>query len=197
MATARRVFWETVFFFGFLLVIGGLVLWSGRRTDSVSVRLTAEYEEALGRRDADHLAELEELREAAAEAERQHAEREARAVFRSFVAASRTAIEARWGSYLADAAEDLSRLPEVEFVRVMTPTGGRLSSAGKVGDESDPHFSDGIAWALEATALETRPGRTTGIVELAAPVEAGGRPIAYVWLGYDIRQSVGAGNSEP
>jgi hypothetical protein len=197
MATARRVFWETVFFFAFLLVIAGLVLWSGQRTDSVSARLTEEYEEALDRRDSDHSAELEELRKAAAEAGRQHAEREARAVFRAFTAASRTAIEARWGSYLASATEDLSRLPEVEFVRVMTPTGGRLSSAGRVGDESDPIVAGGIAWALETTALETRPGRTTGILELAAPVELEGRPIAYLWLGYDIRHSVDASVSRP
>lgn len=197
MATARRVFWETVFFFGFLLVITGLVLWSGWRLDSASARLTEEYEQALDRRSSDHLAEIEDLRGAAAAAERRHAEREARAVFRSFTAASRTAIEARWGSYLADATEDLSRLPEVEFVRILTPTGGSMSSAGRNGDESDPRFAGGIEWALETTALETRAGRATGLLELAAPVESDGRTIAYVWLGYDISQSIGSAVSEP
>jgi hypothetical protein len=195
MATARRVFWETAFFLAFVLVIVGLLLWSGRRIDSVSSQLTGEYEEALGRRDSDHLADIERLRDAAAAADQRHAEQEARAVFRAFTAASRTAIEARWGRYLADATDDLSRLPEVEFVRILTPGGRAMSSAGAAGDESDPDFSGGLAWALQTTALETRPGMTDGVLELAAPVGADGQPVAYIWLGYNLRQSMGETSS--
>ncbi len=185
LATAERVLWETVTVVVFLLLLAGTMIWSGARVERHRGRMEADFDTRIS-------AAAEEQRRTAARLEadferRSHEYRvhEAEAVFRAFEAGVRTAVASRWGNYVKRAKSDLLEESRVTFVHILTPAGFVLASSdekiartGRIGELGD--------WARAATELSVRDGAVEGSIELAGPVGAPGRPVAFLWLGYDL-----------
>ncbi len=185
MATAERVLWETVTIVIFVLLLAGTVIWSGGRIERHRERLEADF-------DARTSAAAEEQRRTALRLEtdferRSHDYRvhEAEAVFRAFEAGVRTAVASRWGNYVNRAKSDLLEQSEVTFVHILTSAGlvlassdEKLARTGRIDERGD--------WARAATELTVREGAVEGSIELAGPIGDPGRPVAFLWLGYDL-----------
>jgi hypothetical protein len=187
MATATRVFWESIIFLAFLAIVAGVVFWSGSRVDRNAESLAVEHEQALEAADQEHRQEIEALNRSWADSSDARARAQARAVFSAFEAGIHTAAAARWGRYLDSARDVLMAQPAVAFVHLVSPQGGvitssdeSLASTGRLDEAGD--------WALAAQALATRDGQISGVFELAAPIQEGGRTVAILWMGYDLGQ---------
>ncbi|MCP4202159.1 MAG: hypothetical protein GY769_09510 [bacterium] len=188
MATAERVLWETVTVVVFLLLLAGTVLWSGSRVERHRGRLEAEFDAKIATAAEEQRRITEEL---GADFERRSHEyrvREAEAVFHAFEAGVRSAVASRWGNYANRAKSNLLEDSRVSFVHILTPAGLILASSdekmartGRVDERGD--------WALATTELTTRDGTVEGSIELAGPMYTNGRPIAFLWLGYDLADS--------
>ncbi|MDH3254018.1 MAG: hypothetical protein OEM62_03425 [Acidobacteriota bacterium] len=185
MATATRVFWETVIFLSFLVVLAGVLYWSEHRVDRRAVALTEDHKAALRLESDRHTSRILAMEKEWEERSEERARAEAVAVFNAFEAGIHSAVSARWNRYVDSAKEALLDQPAVLFVHLATPQGRVIST-------SDPElatagrFDERGAWALEADTLETRSGELEGTLELAAPVRDQGRTVAFLWMGYDL-----------
>lgn len=175
----------------FLLLMAGTVIWSGSRVGRHRARLDAEF-------DAKIAAAAEEQRQATAllgadfdRRSHEYRVREAEAVFQAFEAGVRSAVASRWGNYVNRAKSNLLEDSRVTFVHILTPTGlvvassdEKLARTGRIDERG--------GWALAATELTVRDGVVEGSIELAGPVDGNGRPIAFLWLGYDLEATEGS-----
>lgn len=185
MATAERVLWETVTVVIFLLLLAGTVIWSGGRVDRHREQLEADFDARIS-------AAAEKQRQTAVRLEADFEQRsheygvhEAEAVFKAFEAGVRSAVAARWGNYVNRAKSDLLAESRVTFVHILTPTGlvlassdEKLARTGRIDERGD--------WARAADELTVRDSPLAGSIELAGPVGDNGRPVAILWLGYDL-----------
>ena len=180
MATANRVFWETVTFVALILAIFGV--WTGSRLMAKrQIRLAAEQQEAdLAQERAAQSNEIADLKKTAAGWAEQLAQAEAEAAFESFAAGIHYASNQRWGRVLGDARDQFRRVPKVEFAHLATASGRVIFSTTPDRFPSGRLEEQG-SWALASTALRSRPGSSVGITELAGPVGDG----AVLWIGYD------------
>lgn len=185
MATARRVFWESVIFLSFLAALAGLYFWSGWRVDSRTKALQGQHLTELASLDERHETEIQRLVEAGDERLRSQAEKQAYSVFRAFEAGARTAIAARWSNYLASASDELAGEPGVLFVHILTPQGQTITSTGEQ-EMAEARLAERGEWATGREALDSRPVAGEQQIEIAAPVTESGRTVAYLWLGYDL-----------
>ena len=185
MATAQRVFYETVTVIVFLLLLVAAWMLSGYRAERRLGAAREEQSRVLERRAEEHreaLRRLEEARDAAAGEQRRA---EAAAVFRGFAAGLQPATLEGWRRFLSASREQLMGSdPKVAFVHLLTPAGYVLTSSdpdllarGRLDESGD--------WVLAAEGLTNRDG-DGGVLELAGPVLSNKRPVAYLWLGYDI-----------
>jgi hypothetical protein len=187
MATASRVFWESIIFMAFLAIVAGVVFWSGSRVDRNAESLAVEHEQALEAADHEHRQEIEDLNRSWADRSDARARAQARAVFSAFEAGIHTAAAARWGRYLDSAREDLMTQPAVTFVHLVSPQ-GRVITSSDEALAATGRLDEGGDWALAAQELVSRDGQASGAFELAAPINEGGRTVAILWMGYDLRQ---------
>jgi hypothetical protein len=183
MATAQRVFWETVAVLAFLVILVAAYLWSGYRADAARARLAAQHD-----RQTQLVAEQQQsaIQELEAEHRRlfeRETEARARAAYSGFAAGVHTAIVARWGNYLATAIDRFAESPAVAFVHVASP-GGRVIASSDVDIRAAGTLDESGAWALAAKSVVTRAG-ASDLLELAGPVLAEGRVVATLWIGYD------------
>jgi hypothetical protein len=185
MATAERVFWETVVVLIFALLL--VVFWflSGSRTNRDLERAATASAAAAEVTAIEHEASLAALRATCEDWAGRQALSEAEAMFKAFAAGIQPAAAARWGRFLSSTRTALLEQPRVTFVHLMTQGGRVLMSSdeeytkvGRVDERAD--------WARSLDKLETRPGSNAGILELAGPISDSGRPVGYLWLGYDI-----------
>jgi hypothetical protein len=185
MATAQRVFWETVIFLGFVGLL--ILVWIGSRVVSSrqADRLTLQHEVAASQREEEHRLELETLNQEWEARSEEHAKSEALAVFRAFEAGIRGAVPARWGRFLRGAASELLKFPAVAFVHLSTP-GGRVIVSSDEEYSAVGRFDERAEWALSVAGLESRRGGEAGILEVAAPIRDQGQVVAFLWLGYDL-----------
>ena len=189
MATAHRVFWETVIFLTFLVVLAG-VLFLGL---SMAIRprdqwhaddLSRQHEESLRIDSEKHQAEIASLERKWTARLADRSRNEAEAVLNAFEAGAHTAIAARWGRYLATATETLTGRPEVLFLHIVTPQ-GRVVTGSDETLRTSGRLDETGEWVLAATGIESRTGAESGMLELAMPVREGGRTVAFLWMGYD------------
>ena len=196
MATAERVLWETVTIVVFLLLLAGTVIWSGGRVERHRERLESEFDARIS-------TAADEQRRTALRLEADFERRsydyrvhEAQAVFRAFEAGVRTAVASRWGNYVNRAKSDLLEQSRVTFVHILTPAGlvlassdEKLARTGRIDERGD--------WARSATELSVRDGAVAGSIELAGPIGEHRRPVALLWLGYDLDGSATDAAGEP
>jgi len=187
MATATRVFWETVIFLSFLVVLAGLLYWSEHRVDRRAEALIEQHEAALRLESDRHKSLLIDMEQEWESRSEDRARAEAVAVFNAFEAGIHSAVAARWGRYLDSAKEALLDQPAVLFVHLATPQ-GRVISSSDAEVETAGRFDERGAWALDVDTLESRPGELENTIELAAPVREQGRTVAFLWIGYDLAQ---------
>lgn len=184
MATAQRVFYETVtvlVFFALLILVWVL---SGQRAERRVEAAREEQSQVLAQRTEEHrgaLTRLEDEKRRAAEAYQQG---RAEAVFRGYAAGLQPAAIEGWRRYLGASRDQLVRAdPEVVFIHLVTPGGYVLTS-------TDPELTargrleEEDGWVLATEEVTTRPAEG-GTLELAGPVLEGERPVAYLWMGYD------------
>ncbi len=185
MATAERVFWETVVALGFVALLAASWFLSGRRAAHRLEETARESRAAAEVVAHDHQQALHALGSTCEGWADSQARSEAEAAFRAFSAGIQPAAAARWTRFLGVTRDELLRYPRVAFVHLMTP-GGRvlmssdddLTAAGRVDERAD--------WARATQGLETRREDGSSILEMAAPVLENGQAIAYLWLGYDV-----------
>lgn len=185
MATAERVFWETITVVVFLLLLAGTVFWSGSRVERHRERLETDFEARMS-------AAAEEQRRAAVRLEadyerrsREYLVREAEAVFRAFEAGVRSAVASRWGNYVNRAKSNLLVNSRVRFVHILTPAGRVLASSDDEVARAG-RMEGGSDWALESAELRLRDGAEDGAIEVAGPVAGNGSPVAFIWIGYGL-----------
>ena len=185
MATARRVFWESVVVISFFAILGSVLLWSQGRAERRAAVLDRQHQEARLLEAEQQRQEIEALRRSWDEHLGDRVRREAEAVFTAFEAGAHTAIGARWGRYLSGAKDALINQSDVVFVHIVTPQGrvitssdDELTAAGRLDERGD--------WALATDTLESRLGDLAGTLELAGPVVENDRPVAFLWIGYDL-----------
>lgn len=184
MATAERVFWETVGVLAFAVLLVAAWLLSGVRAERKLEAAREEQRQELASRTAEHQAALARLEEARREEAAAHRRAEAEAVFRAFAAGLQPAALERWRRYLGAARAELERSdPAIAFVHLTTPDGyvltstdPRLNARGRLGE--------GAEWVLAADAIVSR--ETDGVLELAGPIRDGTKPVAYLWIGYEV-----------
>ncbi|MDH3743624.1 MAG: hypothetical protein OES47_00815 [Acidobacteriota bacterium] len=185
MATAERVFWETVVVLGFMALLAASWFLSGQRAERRQERAARESHATAEVVAQEHTDALAALRETCEDWAALQTNSEAKAAFRAFSAGIQPAAAARWGRFLNATKTELLNQPNVVFVHLMTPSGRVLMSSdedytksGRVDDRAD--------WARTTERLETRSQGEGAMLEMAAPVLDGDQPIAYLWLGYDI-----------
>ncbi len=186
MATAERVLWETITVVVFLVLLVGTVIWSGSRLDRHRAQLEEEFSTRVAVSEDQQRRQTERREEDFTRREREHEVREAKAVFRSFEAGIRSAVASRWGNYVSRAKSNLLEDTNVTFVHILTPTGlvlassdEKLAATGRIDERGD--------WARGTTGIEVRNFGGSGEIELAGPIQGdGGRPVAFLWLGYDL-----------
>jgi hypothetical protein len=185
MATASRVFWESVIFLAFLAILAGVVFWSGGRAERHKESLAVEHEAALSEAAQRHRDEIDTLRQSWDELSAIRAQEQAKAIFSAFEAGIHTAAAARWGRYLDNARDGLMEQPAVTFVhlvtlqgRVITSSDSELAATGRLDERGD--------WALAAQQLSSRTEGGVASFELAAPVLERGQPVAILWIGFDL-----------
>lgn len=188
MATAQRVLYETITVIVFLVVLAGTVIWSEARIKRRGRQLQDQQEQAIAEAESDFQRRQQELAEAYDVQSRERAIDEARAVFSAFESGVRSATGARWGNYLSNAKTDLLQHERVAFVHVLTQSGLVLASSDEKLSRSG-RADERAQWALATTRLSIRDSTIPGHVELAAPMRQGGRPIGFLWIGYDIRSA--------
>lgn len=184
MATAERVLWETITVVAFLILLVGTVLWSSARVDRRQARLEEEFASRMAVAQEENRATAQRLEEDFAERAHEFEVEEARAIFRSFESGIRSAVTSRWGNYVSSAKSHLLEETKVTFVHILTPSGLVLSSSdeklargGRIDERGE--------WALAANEVTARDGALEGLIEIAGPVGGSGRPVAFLWLGYD------------
>ena len=191
MATAQRVFYETVAVLAFLVLLVAAWLLSGHRAERRLQAAREDQRQELESRAEEHQASLRRLAEERRSTAAAHRRSEAEAVFRGYAAGLQPAALERWRRFLGASRDELTRTdPKVAFIHLFTPSGSVLTSTdpeltarGKIDETAD--------WALAAEGLITRPGEGS-ILELAGPILANGSPIAYLWLGYDVGEAGGS-----
>ena len=185
MATAQRVFYETVTVLVFVVLLVAAWFLSGYRAERQLAVAREEQQRQLASRDEEHRAELERRDEAGRAAAAAHRRSEAEAVFRGYAAGLQPAAADRWRRFLGATRDVLTRTdPKVVFLHLITPGGSVLTSTdpdltarGRLDEAAD--------WVLATEGLQTRAGGG-GVLELAGPILEGDRPVAYLWLGYDV-----------
>jgi hypothetical protein len=185
MATAQRVFWETVIFLGFVGLL--ILVWIGSRVVSSrqANRLNLQHEVAASQREEEHRLELDKLKQEWEARSEEHAKSEALAVFRAFEAGIHGAVPARWGRFLRGAVSELLEFPAVTFVHLSTP-GGRVIVSSDEEYSAVGRFDERGEWALGVAGLESRRGEESGSLEVAAPIRQQDQVVAFLWLGYDL-----------
>ena len=185
MATANRVFWETVTTIAFVALLVLVWIASGQRAGRRLTEANANHQRVLAEQAALHTQELEEIRSLRRREAEAQVRAEAEAAFRGYVSGIQPAVAARWRRFLNTTRDQLLAQPRVTFVHLMTPEGLILMSTkqefltrGRVDESGD--------WARAATELVTRPGSEQRTLELAGPILDGGRPVAYLWMGYEL-----------
>ena len=185
MATASRVFWESIFVLAFLAILAGVLFWSGGRVERHARSLTEQHEDALQAADERHRSEIATLNQAQERRAEELAKERAKAIFSAFEAGIHSAAAARWNRYLDNARDSLLAQPAVLFVHLITPQGRIISTSddelariGRLDEQTD--------WPLGVDGLASRIGETTGQLELAAPILEGGRVVAVLWMGFDV-----------
>jgi len=180
MATANRVFWETVTVIALVLAI--FAVWSGSRWMAKRQIRQAEAEQqaSIEERRAQLDEEASQVKRTAEQWAEELALSEAEAVFRSFSAGIHYAANERWGRVLGDAREQFERVPRVKFAHLMTP-GGRPVFTTHADLFSSGTIDESGGWAMGSNKLRSRAGDTAGITELAGPVAGG----TILWIGYD------------
>jgi hypothetical protein len=185
MATASRVFWESIFVLAFLAILAGVLFWSGGRVERHARSLTEQHEQALQAVDERHRGEIAALNQDRDRFAEEQAKERARAVFSAFEAGIHSAAAARWNRYLDSAKDSLLAQPAVLFVHLLTPQGRIISTSddelariGRLDEQGE--------WALGVDQLASRSGEPTGTLELAAPILEDGRVVAVLWMGFDL-----------
>lgn len=195
MATAERVFWETVTVVAFLVLLAGTVLWFGSRVERHRERLEREFSVKMAGAEEEQLQLATQLREDHERQSRASRLEEANTLFRAFEAGVRSAVASRWGNYTKSATANLLEDPRVTFAHIVTPGGSvmassdpQLARAGRIDERGD--------WARASTDLRMREGAVDGTIELAGPIGGSDQPAAFLWLGY-APEGVTATAAEP
>jgi hypothetical protein len=195
LATAERVFWETVTVVAFLVLLAGTVLWFGSRAGRHRERLEREFAAKMATAGEEH-------RELATQLQADHERRaregrleEAKTAFRAFEAGVRSAVAARWGNYTKSATSHLLEDSRITFAHILTPGGSVLASsddelarAGRIDERGD--------WARASDELRIRQSETDGIIELAGPIKGADKPVAFLWFGYDTESGAPPGSAQ-
>lgn len=196
MATARRVFWESIIFLAFLVILAGVVLWSNSRVSRNTAVLAEDHARSAELAQERHSDEIESLRQSWMAESRIRAQGQAAAVAQAFAAGIRTAAAGRWGRYLDSARDALMADPAVSFAHLVTPQ-GRVITTSDESIEASGRLDEADQWPLSAEALTTRNRAESGLYELALPIVEGDRTVAVLWLGYDlsaVTQAAGSAN---
>jgi len=195
LATAERVFWETVTVVAFLVLLAGTVLWFGSRVERHRERLEREFSAKMTGAEEEQSRLAAQLRENFERQSRASRLEEANTLFRAFEAGVRSAVASRWGNYTKSATAHLLEDPRVTFAHIMTPGGSILASSdpklvrsGRIDERGD--------WARASTELRMREGAVDGTIELAGPISGGDQPVAFLWLGY-APEGIAAAAAEP
>lgn len=150
MATAERVFWETVSVLAFVALLVAAWFFSGYRAER---RLAAAREEQRAELDAmgeSHRESLQRLEQAQLAAASAHRRAEAEALFRGYSAGLQPAAIARWRRFLGASRDELlAAEPRVTFLHLTTPGGFVLTS-------TDPDRPPAASWTTTPTGC-SRP----------------------------------------
>jgi hypothetical protein len=185
MATASRVFWESIFVLAFLAILAAVLFWSGGRVDRHARTLTEQHEDALRVAEERHDNEIATLKKARKRHAEEQAKERARDVFTAYEAGIQSAAAARWNRYLDNARDSLLAQPEVLFVHLLTPQGRVISTSDEALAQVG-RVSEQDQWPLGVDSLAGRDGETAGTLELAAPIQEEGRIVAVLWMGFDV-----------
>lgn len=196
MATAQRVLWETITVAAFVLLLVGTVLWSGGRVDRHRARLDAEHEAKVAASEEDHRQREADLEQEFERKAREHAIREAKAVFEAFEAGIHSAVASRWGNYTNRAKTELLGHPSVTFVHIVTPSGLIMASSDEKLSRTG-RIDERFEWPLSHTELAVRENTEASDIEVAGPIVDNGQTIAHLWLGYDIDGAVTPSTDTP
>ena len=185
MATAQRVFYETVTVIVFLVLLVAAWILSGFRAERRLAAARQEQSQILERRAEEHRGVLRRFEDEQRSAADAHRRGQAEAVFRGYAAGLQPAAVEGWRRFLGASRDELTRNdPKVAFVHLVTPSGQVLTSTdadvtarGRLDETGD--------WVLASEVLTTRNGEGD-LIELAGPVLQGDRPVAYLWMGYDV-----------
>jgi|GEM_PF-3380453 len=191
MATANRVFWETVTVIGLVLAI--FAVWSGSRwlANRQIDAAEAEQQAVLEKRQEQLAADAVEVQRTAERWAEQLARSEAEAVFQSFAAGIHYASAQRWGRVLGDARDRFERIPRIEFAHLFTPGGRTIFTTNEALFESGRVDERG-EWAMASAEMRSRPSSQAGITEVAGPVAGG----TILWIGYNTADAMKTGQPD-
>lgn len=185
MATAQRVFYETVAVLAFLVLLVAAWMISGHRAERRLAAAREDQRQELEDRAEEHRAELDRLDDERRSTAATYRQKEAEAVFRGYAAGLQPAALERWSRFLGASRDELMGIDSrVSFVHLATP-GGRILTSSDPDITASGKLDENAGWVLEAEGIVTRPG-DGGILQIAGPVLANGRPVAYLWMGYEV-----------
>ncbi len=184
MATAQRVFWETVAVLAFIAFLGLAWFLSGYRAERKLSAAEEGHRRELAEQAENHRDELGRRDDERAAAAAAQAQSEAEAVFHGYAAGIRPAAAARWRRFLNSTRDQLVTNPRVVFLHVMTP-GGYILTSTDPDLVASGRFDETADWVTTAEALVSRDGEGD-VLELAGPIDEGGQTVAFVWMGYDV-----------
>lgn len=107
------------------------------------------------------------------------------AVLRAFAAGISPAVQAGRREGIEIAAVSLLHVRGIAGIHVLGLDSAVLySSDAKLVATGEPEYRG--AWALQVSELTSRPSTRPGVIDIAVPITSADKPLAVVWLEYDV-----------